>query len=680
MAEIRLSAPAGQQFVTPENKMWIMHLGYNLNPEYTGIGYVFRLKQLPKIESCKDDEFLCFSRDRCLPLEQVCNGHAQCDDYSDERSCGFCGEENIFLSGSDSVISFNTSSIFKTSQAKDCIWFIGINDTYRRIKLNFKDFSFGPSNTFTIGSGLDPRNVSTKILKRNGEAMYKTLLTEGSFVWIATKIEDPSSRASFDLAVESFVEEVCDETDFKCPSGLGCVNQSAVCNGGLLECPDREDERGCGICPAGTFKCLTNVYCYTPEQACDGHPTCPDSADELNCVPCESGDILLANNVSHHLMSPQYPNFFTRTLHCLWLITTKTSNIVALYFDDIWLEKAAFHMGPTSALKPPQPSLHYVLEETTIAPTSVVYHTQSIFILIANTPIYQGVESPKRFSVHLNQNYEKGMCDFQCDYSMAEICISEMVRCKGVALCPAGDDQENCGDCGVSNILFRDFTDYNLTSSGYPFNYPNDLSCNWIANAQNHQLVLEILDFDLERGYDYLTIGTGDIPSDFGSRVASLTGVVKLKVLTFQDGILWTVFKTDSTGSRTGFAIQLLQNIEEISSEELCVGVGLVCGNGFCVHPSARCDGFNDCLDNTDESHCETISCPGSYPCQRISLAEPGKCVVIDAVCDGIVDCPLGDDEQQCDVTQNMKLLGITLERDLIWSTQVNSMISRASR
>ena len=39
---------------------------------------------------------------------------------------------------------------------------------------------------------------------------------------------------------------MCENNAFKCPSGSKCINQSSFCNGGLPECPDREDERGCG--------------------------------------------------------------------------------------------------------------------------------------------------------------------------------------------------------------------------------------------------------------------------------------------------------------------------------------------------------------------------------------------------------------------------------------------------
>ena len=39
---------------------------------------------------------------------------------------------------------------------------------------------------------------------------------------------------------------VCKEAEYQCPSGLNCFNQEDICNGGILDCPDREDERGCG--------------------------------------------------------------------------------------------------------------------------------------------------------------------------------------------------------------------------------------------------------------------------------------------------------------------------------------------------------------------------------------------------------------------------------------------------
>ena len=74
-------------------------------------------------------------------------------------------------------------------------------------------------------------------------------------------------------------------------------------------------------------------------------------------------------------------------------------------------------------------------------------------------------------------------------------------------------------------------------------------------------IIVNILDFDVERGYEFLTIGTGEVATDHASRVASFTGVVKLKVLHFDDGILWMRFQTDSTGSSSGFMMQLLQDI-----------------------------------------------------------------------------------------------------------------------
>ena len=205
------------------------------------------------------------------------------------------------------------------------------------------------------------------------------------------------------------------------------------------------------------------------------------------------------------------------------------------------------------------------------------------------------------------------VCGFHCDYPFADICISEIARCKGIALCPAGDDQENCGkwhiisffmlryntvfnasterdvhgemvyslnfyqlfatigDCGVSRIFLHNYIDYNLTSTGYPNYYPHDLNCNWIIDADGLGIIVNIVNFDLERGYDFLTIGTGEVETDHTSRVASLTGVVKLKVLYFDDGILWMRFQTDSTGSSTGFMIQLLQDTLNVPPGKLTI-------------------------------------------------------------------------------------------------------------
>lgn len=66
------------------------------------------------------------------------------------------------------------------------------------------------------------------------------------------------------------------------------------------------------------------------------------------------------------------------------------------------------------------------------------------------------------------------------------------------------------------------------------------------------------------------------------------------------------------------------------------------CDNGFCVAKASRCDGTNDCGDNSDEVSCGT--------CQKTQFkcTTSGKCVSRNATCDGLNQCGDYSDELGC--------------------------------
>ncbi|XP_066589021.1 sortilin-related receptor-like [Prorops nasuta] len=70
------------------------------------------------------------------------------------------------------------------------------------------------------------------------------------------------------------------------------------------------------------------------------------------------------------------------------------------------------------------------------------------------------------------------------------------------------------------------------------------------------------------------------------------------------------------------------------------------CKNGVCVPKFWKCDGDNDCGDNSDEDQCNRSSCsPNNFECDN------SKCIPKYWVCDLDKDCKDGTDEKNCTYT-----------------------------
>nr|XP_054748066.1 suppressor of tumorigenicity 14 protein homolog [Lytechinus pictus] len=71
------------------------------------------------------------------------------------------------------------------------------------------------------------------------------------------------------------------------------------------------------------------------------------------------------------------------------------------------------------------------------------------------------------------------------------------------------------------------------------------------------------------------------------------------------------------------------------------VNCTFVCNNGNKIRPSYVCDGFNDCIDNSDEEQ-NCVCLPFQYACTD------GKCIHTNNKCNGVAECTDGEDEEDC--------------------------------
>lgn len=72
------------------------------------------------------------------------------------------------------------------------------------------------------------------------------------------------------------------------------------------------------------------------------------------------------------------------------------------------------------------------------------------------------------------------------------------------------------------------------------------------------------------------------------------------------------------------------------------------CHSGECVSESARCNGVNECRDNSDEDECTDIW-DISRTCSTSQFrCDNGQCISVNARCDGRTDCSDSSDEKYC--------------------------------
>lgn len=112
---------------------------------------------------------------------------------------------------------------------------------------------------------------------------------------------------------------------------------------------------------------------------------------------------------------------------------------------------------------------------------------------------------------------------------------------------------------------YTDFCNYNsinltagdvitVSSSNYPEKYNVNTECTVYLSAHNNgRVVLRFLDFELEEGWDFLTVGTGRNSSNV---ISKYTGHYVPETLSSEITDIWIFFDADGLYSFKGFLLQ----------------------------------------------------------------------------------------------------------------------------
>ena len=96
-----------------------------------------------------------------------------------------------------------------------------------------------------------------------------------------------------------------------------------------------------------------------------------------------------------------------------------------------------------------------------------------------------------------------------------------------------------------------------IFSPNYPETYPNFAEVLWLVSGpEGYQIVASFMEFDIEYGYDFLTIGHG-LTNDTESTLVRLTGSSIPEDVVSVNHEMWLYFTSDFSVTRTGFWIEI---------------------------------------------------------------------------------------------------------------------------
>uniref|UniRef100_A0A9J8ATL8 CUB and Sushi multiple domains 2 n=1 Tax=Cyprinus carpio carpio TaxID=630221 RepID=A0A9J8ATL8_CYPCA len=285
------------------------------------------------------------------------------------------------------------------------------------------------------------------------------------------------------------------------------------------------------------------------------------------------------------ITSPNYPREYNNNADCTWTVLAEPGDTIALVFSDFQLEEdydvleitgtegsSQWFTGPNL----PSPiissknwlRLHFTSDGNhKLKGFSAQYQGKrwavvGLVPLLSQMGVAQGHNMcpdpgiPER-GKRKGSDFRRGATvHFSCDEGY-ELQGSKSITCLRVTDSYVGwsDDRPICRApmCGgqlrgPSGII---------TSPNFPVQYDNNANCTWIITASDPAKVIKLTfkEFDLERGYDTLTVGDGAVIGDQRTVFHVLSGTTTPDLVVSTSHQMWLNFKTDDTSGSLGFKV-----------------------------------------------------------------------------------------------------------------------------
>ncbi|KAG5855860.1 hypothetical protein ANANG_G00001150 [Anguilla anguilla] len=443
----------------------------------------------------------------------------------------------------------------------NCSWVITATDPFKVIKLMFEEFELERGyDTLTVGDGGSVGDQKTIFHVLSGTSTPDLVVSTGHQMWLNFRTDDTSGSLGFKLSYEEIDQGSCGDPGIP---AYGKREGSNFQHGDKLyfEC-----------LPAFELVGKRNITCQKNNQWSAKKPSCVFSCFFNFTSP------------SGVLLSPNYPQDYGNSVHCVWLIIASPESRVSLAFNDLSIEKQFDYLSVKDGGKAEAPVLGTFSGDVMPAPITTSGHVARLEFMTDHTNTGRGFNISFTTFRH-NECPDPGVpvnarrsgaslqlgswVGFQCEEGFVKTHGSLNMSCvlkEGnvvwdgtVPRCEAPCGGYLKGSRGV------------ILSPGWPELYKEALNCEWVIEAPQGNPIKIIFDkFRTEVNYDVLEIRDGQFPTS--PLIGSYQGTQVPQFLISSSNLLYLLFSTDKSHSDTGFRIRY-QTIKLKSGQ--CIDPGI---------------------------------------------------------------------------------------------------------